>query len=58
MNKQLERYRKLYESNSIAKVEYEIIQLNLANSTAALKVLEEQYNNLQIQANQQVEIQK
>lgn len=55
---QLERYRKLYESNSIAKVEYENIQLNLANSTAALKVLEEQYNNLQIQANQQVEIQK
>lgn len=55
---QVERYRKLYESNSIAKVEYENMQLNLSNSTAALKVLEEQYNNLQIQANQQVEIQK
>lgn len=54
----VERYRKLYESNSIAKVEYENMQLNLSNSTAALKVLEEQYNNLQIQANQQVEIQK
>ena len=55
---QLERYRKLYESNSIAKVEYENMQLNLSNSNAALKVLEEQYNNLQIQANQQVEIQQ
>lgn len=55
---QVERYRKLFESNSIAKVEYENVQLNLANSTAALKVLVEQYNNLQIQANQQVEIQK
>ena len=55
---QVERYRKLYESNSIAKVEYENMQLNLSNSTAALKVLEEQYNNLQVQANQQVEIQK
>jgi len=55
---QVERYRILYESNSIAKVEYENVQLNLSNSTAALKVLEEQYNNLQIQANQQVEIQK
>lgn len=55
---QVERYRKLYENNSIAKVEYENMQLNLSNSTAALKVLEEQYNNLQIQANQQVEIQK
>ena len=55
---QVERYRKLYESNSIAKVEYENMQLNLSNSTAALKVLEEQHNNLQIQANQQVEIQK
>ena len=55
---QVERYRKLYESNSIAKVEYENMQLNLSNSTAALKVLEEQYNNLQIQANQQLEIQK
>lgn len=54
----VERYRKLYESNSIAKVEYENMQLNLSNSTAALKVLEEQYNNLQIQANQQVELQK
>lgn len=55
---QVERYGKLYESNSIAKVEYENMQLNLSNSAAALKVLEEQYNNLQIQANQQVEIQK
>lgn len=55
---QVERYRILYKSNSIAKVEYENVQLNLSNSTAALKVLEEQYNNLQIQANQQVEIQK
>ena len=55
---QVERYLKLYQSNSIAKVEYENMQLTLTNSVAALKVLEEQYNNLQIQANQQVEIQK
>jgi multidrug efflux pump subunit AcrA (membrane-fusion protein) len=55
---QVERYRKLLESNSIAKVEYENMKLILFNSHAAVKVLEEQYNNLQVQADQQVEIQK
>jgi multidrug efflux pump subunit AcrA (membrane-fusion protein) len=55
---QAERYKKLYESNSVAKLEYENTQLALSNSKAALNVLQEQYNNLLVQANQQVVVQQ
>jgi multidrug efflux pump subunit AcrA (membrane-fusion protein) len=55
---QAERYRKLLESNSIAKVEYENAALAVLNSKASIKALEEQLENLQISAKQQVILQE
>lgn len=55
---QAERYKKLYESNSVAKLEYENTQVAVSNSKASLSVLQEQYNNLMVQAGQQVVIQE
>jgi multidrug efflux pump subunit AcrA (membrane-fusion protein) len=55
---QAERYRKLLESNSIAKLEYENAALNVLNTKANIKVLEEQLSNLQISARQQVILQQ
>jgi multidrug efflux pump subunit AcrA (membrane-fusion protein) len=54
---QASRYKKLVENNSIAKVEYENILLAVSNSKATVLSLEQQYQNLLIQANQQVIIQ-
>jgi HlyD family secretion protein len=55
---QAERFRELLESNSIAKVEYENAALNVINSKASIKALEEQMANLKVNANQQVIIQQ
>jgi len=43
--RQVERYKKLLSENSIAKVEYENMLLNLNNSTANLKAFTEQYDS-------------
>jgi multidrug resistance efflux pump len=55
---QAERYKKLLASNSVAKLEYENALLALANSTATVNSLEEQYRNLQVQAQQQLLVQQ
>lgn len=55
---QAERFRKLLETNSIAKVEYENAALNVLNTKANIKALEEQIANLQVNANQQVIVQQ
>jgi multidrug efflux pump subunit AcrA (membrane-fusion protein) len=55
---QAERYRKLLETNSIAKVEYENAALTVLNTKANIKALEEQMANLQVNANQQVIVQQ
>ena len=55
---QAERLRKLLESNSIAKVEYENAALTVLNTKANIKALEEQIAQLQINANQQVIVQQ
>jgi multidrug efflux pump subunit AcrA (membrane-fusion protein) len=55
---QAERFRKLLETNSIAKVEYENATLAVLNTKANIKALEEQIANLQITANQQVIVQQ
>ena len=51
------RYKKLVESNSIAKVEYENMLIAVSNSRASVSALEQQYQNLLVQANQQVIVQ-
>lgn len=55
---QAERFRKLLETNSIAKVELENAALAVLNTKANIKALEEQMANLQVNANQQVIIQQ
>jgi multidrug efflux pump subunit AcrA (membrane-fusion protein) len=55
---QSERFRKLLETNSIAKVEYENATLAVLNTKANIKALEEQMANLQVMANQQVIVQQ
>lgn len=50
---QAERYKRLWESNSIAKVEYENALLALENTTNNLASLESQYKNILQQAKQQ-----
>ncbi len=55
---QAERFRKLLETNSIAKVEYENATLAVLNTKANIKALEEQMANLQVMANQQVIVQQ
>lgn len=42
---QLERYQRLYESNSISRMEYDNSELMLSNSQAALKALKQKYIN-------------
>jgi RND family efflux transporter MFP subunit len=51
------RYKKLLENNSIAKVEYENMLVAVSNSNAAVLALEQHYENLLIQAKQQVIVQ-
>ena len=50
---QEERYKRLYESQSIAKVEYENIQLNAKNSLSSLNALKKQASQILQQAKQQ-----
>ena len=42
---QLDRYKRLYESNSISKLEYENAQLSFTNAKENLAALTQQYNN-------------
>ena len=56
--KQADRYKKLYELNSVSKLEYENIVLNLNNSKTNFLSLLENYKLLKQQANQQLIIQK
>ncbi|MDZ7899292.1 MAG: efflux RND transporter periplasmic adaptor subunit [Arcicella sp.] len=55
---QAERFRKLLETNSIAKLEYENATLAVLSSKANIRALEEQIANLQVNANQQVILQQ
>jgi multidrug efflux pump subunit AcrA (membrane-fusion protein) len=50
---QVERYQRLYESQSIAKVELENVQLNAKNSLANLNALKKQTLQIKQQAKQQ-----
>ena len=50
---QLKRYARLYESNSVSKIEYDNARLALTTSEAGLKALEEQYQGQQVIARQQ-----
>lgn len=50
---QLERYKKLYESNSVSKLEYENIALALETSKTNLSALEQTYQLQKQQAEQQ-----
>lgn len=49
---QAERYKRLYETQSVAKSEYENYQLTAENSLSSLNGLKKQYNLLQQQAKQ------
>jgi len=55
---QEERYKKLYVDKSVSKLEYENVQLALENSKANLAGLQESYNLLKQQADQQLITQK
>ena len=50
---QADRYQRLYESQSVAKVEYENMQLNAKNSLANLNALKKQILQIKQQAKQQ-----
>ncbi len=56
--KQEARYKKLYELNSVSKLEYENMVLNRDNSKTNLLALQENYKLLKQQADQQLIIQK
>ena len=55
---QADRYKKLYDNNSISKLEYENVNLALANSKANLTTMQENYNLIKQQADQQLIIQQ
>jgi HlyD family secretion protein len=55
---QVERYKKLWEQNSIAKIEYENVLLTYNNSKEQLNASVENLNKLKRDANQQVVVQK
>ncbi len=55
---QSERYKKLYDDKSVSKLEYENTSLAFENSKANLASLQENYNLLKQQAEQQLIIQK
>ncbi|MEY3450930.1 MAG: hypothetical protein RL711_755 [Bacteroidota bacterium] len=55
---QLKRYKTLLESNSVSKVEVENFQMAADNSEANLKALQEQFENVKLQAQQQKIIQE
>ena len=50
---QTQRYKTLFESNSVAKVEYENVKLTAENSKASLDALKQQYSAVEQQAEQQ-----
>ncbi len=50
---QADRYKRLFENNSVSRVEYENAQLAATNSKASLDALQQQYDNQQIAAKQQ-----
>ncbi|PUZ23842.1 RND family efflux transporter, MFP subunit [Chitinophaga costaii] len=50
---QADRYQRLYQHNSVSRLEYENAQLAAVSSKAALDALREQYNNQKINAQQQ-----
>lgn len=54
---QAERYRRLFESKSVSKMEYENILFSLTNSKASLKTLQEEFQKEKIKA-KQLEIQQ
>jgi multidrug resistance efflux pump len=54
---QLERYRKLYETNSVSKLEYENVRLALESSKASLISIRENYKLIKQQAGEQLIIQ-
>lgn len=56
--KQVERYKVLFESKSVSKLEYENVLLNLENSKTSLTVLQENYKLLKQQAEQQLIVQQ
>ncbi len=55
---QAERFRNLLATNSIAKVEYENAVLNVLNTKAGIKAMEEQAANLKVTTNQQLVMQQ
>src|ERR1700739_3450559 len=55
---QVDRYKKLYDDKSVSKLEYENASLAYENSKANLASLQENYNLLKQQAEQQLIIQK
>ncbi|HTA60888.1 MAG TPA: HlyD family efflux transporter periplasmic adaptor subunit [Bacteroidia bacterium] len=55
---QADRYKKLYDDKSVSKLEYENASLAYENSKANLTALQENYNLLKQQADQQLIIQK
>jgi multidrug efflux pump subunit AcrA (membrane-fusion protein) len=55
---QAERYKKLYETNSVSKLEYENAMLALDNSKTNLTAMQENYNLVKQQAEQQLIIQQ
>ncbi len=55
---QAERYKKLYQEKSVSKLDYENMELALANSKSSLTALQENYKLLQQQAEQQLISQK
>lgn len=50
---QFERYKRLYESQVVSRLEYENAQLNLTNSQANLKIAREQYQKQKTIAKQE-----
>jgi len=56
--KQEDRYKKLYQTNSVSKLEYENAVLNLDNSKTSFLSLQENYKLQKQQADQQLIIQK
>lgn len=54
---QLERYRRLYENNSISRTEFENADLAVINSHSHLKSLKERYKNQQLAAKEKQLIQ-
>lgn len=55
---QAERYRRLYASNSISRLEYETAQLTATSSRENLRALQQQYDNQRINAEQQEVMQR